>query len=70
MSEQEKKVEIKEIIGAMLEMPEAQKQFMLGYAAGVAARKAEAEGDEGQTTMEPVPFNIDRCELILWEMED
>lgn len=37
MSEQEKKIEIKEIIGAMLEMPEAQKQFLLGYAAGVTA---------------------------------
>ena len=51
MSEQEKKVEIKEIIGAMLEMPEAQKQFLLGYAAGVAARKAEAEaeGDDKQS---------------------
>ena len=35
-----------------------------------ARQYAEAEGDEGQTTMEPVPFNIDRCELILWEMED
>lgn len=49
MSEQEKKVEIKEIIGAMLEMPEAQKQFLLGYAAGVAARKAETEGDDKQS---------------------
>lgn len=41
MSEQEKKVEIKEIIGAMLDMDEAQKQFILGYTAGLAAKKAE-----------------------------
>ena len=43
MSEQEKKIEIKEIIGAMMELPEAQKQFLLGYAAGVAAKKAEED---------------------------
>lgn len=41
MSENEKKIEIKEIVGAMLEMPEAQKQFLLGYAAGMAAKEAE-----------------------------
>lgn len=41
MSENEKKIEIKEIVGAMLEMTEAQKQFLLGYAAGMAAKKAE-----------------------------
>ncbi len=46
MSEQEKKIEIKEIIGAMLEMPEAQKQFLLGYAAGVADRKQTEDKDK------------------------
>ena len=49
MSENEKKVEIKEIIGAMLEMPEAQKQFLLGYAAGVAAKAAAAAAEEKKT---------------------
>ena len=29
------------------------------------------EGSEEQTTtLEPVPFDIDRCELVLWEMEE
>ena len=28
----------------------------------------EVEGDEG-TTLEPVPFDIDRCTLTLWELE-
>ncbi|MBQ9269654.1 MAG: hypothetical protein IJ206_09085 [Oscillospiraceae bacterium] len=35
-----------------------------------ARRYIETAGnEEGQTNAEPVPFDIDRCELILWEME-
>lgn len=35
-----------------------------------ARQYTEVEGDDEQTAVEPVPFDIDRCELILWEMEE
>lgn len=43
VSDKEKWLAIKEIIDAMQQMDEAQRQFLLGYAAGVTARAEQAQ---------------------------
>lgn len=46
--------ERKDIIDAMKELPEADKQFMLGYAAGRAASvKAETQAEEAEQKEAP-----------------
>lgn len=43
VNDKEKWLAIKEIIDAMQQMDEAQRQFLLGYAAGATARVEQAQ---------------------------
>lgn len=35
-----------------------------------ARRYIEIEGEDGKTSREAVKFDVEKCELILWEMEE